>query len=53
MRENTDYLKGVYLMMSIFVIFSCPLFVNIMILVLDDDNYRKVLITPTLLKDDQ
>ena len=53
MRENTDYLKGVYLFMSIFVIFSCPLFVNIMILVLDDDNYRKVLITPTLLKDDQ
>ena len=53
MRENTDYLKGVYLMMSVFVIFGCPLFVNIMILVLDNDDYRKVLITPTLLQDDQ
>ena len=53
MREGTDYLRGAFVLISTFTIFSAPMFINIMLLIMDGAKIRDMTIGWYFLTDDQ
>ena len=53
MREGTDYLRGSFVLISTFTIFSAPMFINIMLMSMDGAKIRDMTIGWYFLTDDQ
>lgn len=53
MRAGTDYLRASFLLLSTFTIFSAPMFINIMLMMMDGAKIRDMTIGWYFLTDDQ